>query len=653
MADLEGIRAENFRAFRQASFAMPKSGLVLVTGPNNAGKSALLSALNVLAGQMQPAAVLHASSETSNIWFRFKLNEEERLALIGNMNTASWLTEGAADWIEWQYSYLQGSFVPVMVRVAWPDTDSLIVAKTEFVENQWRTSALRAELSNWDPSSYQVVLQGGPGVGILERFTSIPYLVAVSSVISNWRSGYFHFQPLKQTTGRATNLAGIVPQLQSDGSNLPAVLLHMMTNTRPVWEQLVTLIKDIVPGVGTLELPVSGSQFEVVFSDENVDGYRHNLKDLGTGVEQILMTLVVGLTQTARTVVLEEPETGLHPTAQRALLGLLQDWSKDRLFVASTHSAAMLDWSSPGTSALAVSRANGESTVTTVTTERAAVLRSLGVRLSDVLSAERILILEGPTDRDVIDVWFPHVTRNPLVAILAGDGGYNARHTDLLAGWLDKADELAQRRILYIRDRDELSADFLKKLDASESVYVLPCRELENLLLDYEALAAVMNVELATHGRAKVSVDAIAASARELADSLKPVVVLKRVMADFSDPVRLVDHKLRQRLSKKPADAMKAAFVAEMQKRIPDGSELTSRVEQLWKTYTAEVERDWERDWQQMVPGADLLKALFVKYLDRGYNKSTDGVAVAQAMTTPPDALKLMLDEFMTEQSAT
>lgn len=651
MADLEGIRVENFRAFREGSFAVPKSGLVLVTGPNNAGKSALLSAFDVLAGQVQPAAVLHASSETSNIWFRFKLNEEERLALIGNINTASWLAKGAADWIEWQYSYLQGSFVPVIVRVAWPDADGLIVTKAELIENQWRTSALRAELSNWDPSSYQVVLQGGPVTGILEQFTNIPYLVAASSIISNWRSGYFHFQPLKQTAGRATNLAGIVPALQTDGANLPAVLLYMKTNTPATWNQLVGLMKDIVPGVGTLEVPASGSQFEVVFMDDNIDGYRHNLKDLGTGVEQILMTLVVGLTQTARTVVLEEPETGLHPTAQRALLGLLQDWSKNRLFVASTHSAAMLDWSSPGTSVLAVSRANGESTVTTVTNERASVLRSLGVRLSDVLSAERILILEGSTDRDVLDVWFPHVTRNPLVAILAGDGGYNARHTDLLAGWLDKADELAQRRILYIRDRDELSADFLKKLDASKSVYVLPCRELENLLLDFDALAEIINVELAARGRTKVSVDALAESVRESADGIKHVVVLKRVMAEFADPVRLVDHKMRQWLSKKPADAMKAALVTEMQNRIPDGLELASRVEQLWKTYTADVERDWNKDWQQLVPGADLLKALFLKYLGRGYDKSTDGIAVARAMTAPPDVLKQVLGEFMVDRS--
>jgi hypothetical protein len=41
-----------------------------------------------------------------------------------------------------------------------------------------------------------------------------------------------------------------------------------------------------------------------------------NLKDLGTGVEQLLMTLVVGLTEQAPlTLLIEEPETNLNPMA--------------------------------------------------------------------------------------------------------------------------------------------------------------------------------------------------------------------------------------------------------------------------------------------------------------------------------------------------
>jgi energy-coupling factor transporter ATP-binding protein EcfA2 len=145
------------------------------------------------------------------------------------------------------------------------------------------------------------------------------------------------------------------------------------------------------------------------------------------------MTLVLGLTQTANTVVMEEPETGLHPGAQRALLGLLQDWSEDRLIVVSTHSATMLDWSSPVTSVVSISRTGTDSTATLVTGDRAAVLSELGIRLSDVLSAERIRILDGPSDKDIFEIWFPNVIRDPHVAVVDGEGGYNAHHAELPA----------------------------------------------------------------------------------------------------------------------------------------------------------------------------------------------------------------------------
>src|SRR6266536_569362 len=44
------VAVENFRPFQAASIRLPASGLVLVAGANNSGKSALLSALDVVAG---------------------------------------------------------------------------------------------------------------------------------------------------------------------------------------------------------------------------------------------------------------------------------------------------------------------------------------------------------------------------------------------------------------------------------------------------------------------------------------------------------------------------------------------------------------------------------------------------------------------------
>jgi predicted ATP-dependent endonuclease of OLD family len=210
-----------------------------------------------------------------------------------------------------------------------------------------------------------------------------------------------------------------------------------------------------------------------------------NLKDLGTGVEQLLMTLTVGLMEAPPfTLVIEEPETNLHPAAQRALLGLLQAWAADRQGIIATHSPVMLDWSPGGDRLWLVTRNQETSHVDPVGEDPLPVLRSLGVRLSDVLSADRILVVEGPSDEEILAAWFPGLLRNPRVAVIRGGGGDYASHANQLASWLAGIDRAGLRSVLYLRDRDELSAATLERLTASPAVYVLERRELENYLLE-------------------------------------------------------------------------------------------------------------------------------------------------------------------------
>jgi hypothetical protein len=60
-------------------------------------------------------------------------------------------------------------------------------------------------------------------------------------------------------------------------------------------------------------------------------------------------------------------------------------------------------------------------------------------------------------------------------------------------GWIQAADRLPGRRLLYFRDRDELPRQLLDRLEASRAVHVLQRRELENDLLDPDAIARAMS----------------------------------------------------------------------------------------------------------------------------------------------------------------
>ncbi len=104
-------------------------------------------------------------------------------------------------------------------------------------------------------------------------------------------------------------------------------------------------------------------------------------------------------------MILEEPESNLHPDAQRRLLSHLNLWAQDRLILVSTHSPVFLD-RSEGAQVWLVNRERGISTVGPATSNLADVVQGLGVRLSDMLTAERALVVEGPIRLDGIS---PHI----------------------------------------------------------------------------------------------------------------------------------------------------------------------------------------------------------------------------------------------------
>jgi ABC-type cobalamin/Fe3+-siderophores transport system ATPase subunit len=645
VADLIQVRLKNFRAFPEASFDVPPQGLILVTGQNNAGKSALLTALDVISGQVEQEAVRHVNSkEPAHVWARFRLTDQERVALLGDdPKTIGLLEAGAAKWIEWDFAEIHGNRIQaVKVSAAWTEGTEITLGEMRFDGPfSWKLFGPGVmPIAAWPPGRLSEVTSGSgtEPPQALEQALNLSALAPIAPILMNWRQTYFHFRPLRQGSSRRTNLSSAAI-LQRDGGNLAEVLHHLQSNRPREWREISRLIEEIVPGVGILMLPSEGDQFSIAFSDTDVDDVHHNLKDLGTGVEQLLMTLVVGLTGNARTVVLEEPETALHPAAQRALLSLLQEWSGNgRVFAASTHSSVFLDWANA--TILSVRRRGLASSVLQVTDEHTNVLSDLGVRPSDVLAAERILILEGITDQQIINIWFPTLIRDPRVSIIDGGGGDSARHAQLWASWLRKIDKIGGRKLLYVRDRDELPVDAIEKLSTSDSVFVLPCRELENLLLDFHAIALVLGEITGS----TISPTELEAQGRAVADDLKDVIVMKRVAWGLG-VLRYVDHKLRGRLTRQRAS--KEEFAQTIIKNLPDPVAMRKVIDTEWDRNASDIDATWDTRWRDIVPGADLLDSLWRSHAHRGYNKSIDGASIARRMSSPPAALKEVIAEFM------
>jgi predicted ATP-dependent endonuclease of OLD family len=100
---LRSLELSEFRAFQTATLEIPAVGVVAVAGANNTGKSALLSALDVVRGNYGVAGLLtqHAAATSpARIRARFDLTAEERERLLERVedqqrarrsNPLSWL----------------------------------------------------------------------------------------------------------------------------------------------------------------------------------------------------------------------------------------------------------------------------------------------------------------------------------------------------------------------------------------------------------------------------------------------------------------------------------------------------------------------------------------------------------------------------------
>ena len=229
-------------------------------------------------------------------------------------------------------------------------------------------------------------------------------------------------------------------QLLPNGQNLAYCINSLQSSNPRLADDLNRLLHRVFPNIHWVSAPGNpSSQFELKVHTNPSDLRRSDLavpiNRVGTGVANALAMLYVALTaQTQRFILLEEPNSFLHPRGLRELLAILSEIGGMHQFFVTTHSSDVLRTVKASTVTL-LEHDGRQTSVKQTTGQKLHVFQAglvdLGISLTDLHGCDRVLWVEGETEEAIFPIllraYFPELAQGIAVLPLYATGDFESR----------------------------------------------------------------------------------------------------------------------------------------------------------------------------------------------------------------------------------
>lgn len=510
---LLAARVKNYKCFADTCEIAFGPGFNVLLGKNDAGKSAFIEALSLSKPASPHRSPTSAPREDS---------------VIRPASEVELTYQLSADFLAAHFARQERIDLPV-ARPGGPlpiqELQALFgqaIAGDSAFAAQWRSSSASQEpqfvrgaleaLQAFDHSG--AVLQfrnsGYPGSTELsylnQQMTNYTY---ANELASELRRRTYAFRAERLNVSSTASRGGEV--LQADASNLGEVLNSLVSADRYRYEELMRHVRSIFPHIteinprprpsGEIEVTISTSAPSLSRADLDV-----SLRDSGTGIGQVLaMLYVVVKSRRSQIILIDEPQSFLHPGAVRKLMEILRSYDLHQYIIA-THSPLPLDHGDADRT-FVVRREHDGTRVQAISMNSQDDLRmslaEVGVRIGDVFGADAILWVEGKTE----EVCFPELIRALGARRLQGVQILGVVSTDELAAKhaprvfevyerLSSGASLLPPAIAFVFDREDRPESLRQRMESLSGGRLrwLPLRMYENYLLEPEAIANILNV---------------------------------------------------------------------------------------------------------------------------------------------------------------